>query len=346
MPTPPPLEKLFGAALLAVVAAGAVAAALTEDAFAPVDAPVSDGSWAAKWEDRLDDNFAPRQWGVEFWGVVEWTLFQRGRPGVVVGEADWLFTSEEFEVLPERDALVADKLARILVVRDRLAARDIQLVVALVPAKARVYDDSVTLPGPMRDTYDPFRAALVEAGIPAPDLVAPLQAARSQGAVYFSTDTHWTPLGASVVAAELRRAVPDWTPQDGATFAMRGGDPVEIEGDLLRYVPLGPLQGRIGPGPESAPGRALTGEAPAAGLLGDVEIPITVVGTSYTANPTWGFADELKAAFQADVLNAAKEGFGPILPMEEWTEDPSFEENPPRLVVWEVPERYLGRPDR
>lgn len=340
-----PLEKLFGAALLAVVGGGAVATVLTEDVFAPVDATVSDGRWAAQWEDRLDQNFGPRPWGVQFWGIVEWTLFQRGREGVVVGAEDWLFTSEEFEVLPERAELVSDKLARILDVHQQLADRNIALVVALVPAKARVYNDLIDLPGPLRDTYAPFRAALEEAGISAPDLLRPLQAARAQGPVFFPTDTHWTPLGAHVVATELRAALPDWTPQDGATFSMQEGPPLELEGDLLRYMPLGPWQGSIGPGTVTVPGRTLTGEAPAAGLLGDVEIPITVVGTSYTANPTWGFADELKAAFQGDVLNAAKEGFGPILPMEEWLRDPSFEEAPPRLVIWEVPERYLGRPD-
>lgn len=346
MSTPRPLEKLFGATLLVVVAGGSVATVLAEDTFAPVDAPWLDGTWAAQWEDRLDAEFTPRQWGVEFWGVIEWTAFRQGRPGVVVGEQDWLFTSEEFEALPGRADEIASKRARVRAVRDRLAAQDIGLVVALVPSKARIYDDRATLPDAMDRTYDAFRQGLVADGVRAPDLVGPLQQARAQGEVFFATDTHWTPRGAGVVAATLRSAVPDWTEQDGAAWRMAPADDLEVEGDLLRYVPLGPWQGVVGPGLETAPGRALSGTAPAGGgLLGDVEIPITVVGTSYTANTTWGFADELKAAFQADVLNAAQEGRGPFLPMEDWTDDASYADSPPRLVVWEIPERYLGRPD-
>lgn len=341
-----PLEPLFGATLLAVVAGGTVATVLADDVFAPLDAPVLDGSWAAQWEDRLDAGFGPRTWGIDFWGVVEWTVFRQGRPGVVVGADDWLFTDEEFEVLLDRPAELESKRARILAVQQQLAERNIQLVVALVPSKARIYPERAALPAAMGATYTEFREDLLSDGILAPDLVAPLRAARAEGQVFFATDTHWTPLGASVVAGALRASVTDWTPQDGAAWTMVAGDPVSLDGDLLSYVPLGPWQGMVGPGTETVPGRTLTGTAPAGGgLLGDVEIPITVVGTSYTANLTWGFADELKAAFQADVLNAAQEGRGPIVPMEAWTADASYSENPPRLVIWEIPERYLGRPD-
>ncbi|HCH66428.1 MAG: hypothetical protein CL927_10270 [Deltaproteobacteria bacterium] len=346
MSNPWPLETLVGATLLAVVTGGTVATLVADDAFAPLDAPVLDGTWASEWEDRLDAGFGPRIWGIDFWGVVEWTVFRQGRPGVLVGTDDWLFTREEFEVLPGRDAEIASKRSRILAVQKQLMARNIQLVVALVPSKARIYSDRVSLPPTMDSTYGAFRESLLAEGVTAPDLVAPLRAARAQGEVFLATDTHWTPLGASVVAAALRSSVADWEPQDGAAWTIEAGEAIPHEGDLLSYVPLGPWQGVLGPGAETVSTRILTGTAPTGGgLLGDVEIPITVVGTSYSANITWGFVDELKAAFQSDALNAAQEGRGPIVPMEAWTNDASFLETPPRLVIWEIPERYLGRPD-
>jgi alginate O-acetyltransferase complex protein AlgJ len=76
-------------------------------------------------------------------------------------------------------------------------------------------------------------------------------------------------------------------------------------------------------------------------LFGDEDIPVTLVGTSYSANSKWGFADFLKENFGTDVLNAADEGMGPFETMKKYLNDGAFKKTPPKLVVWEIPERYL-----
>jgi len=77
-------------------------------------------------------------------------------------------------------------------------------------------------------------------------------------------------------------------------------------------------------------------------LLGDAETPeVALVGTSYSAQPRWNFHGALQEALQQDVGNYAKEGLGPFAPMFEYLKSADFAQAPPRLVVWEIPERYL-----
>ena len=76
------------------------------------------------------------------------------------------------------------------------------------------------------------------------------------------------------------------------------------------------------------------------GLFDTQTLPITLVGTSYSAVPTWGFDGALRVALGADVLNAAQEGRGPVLPLLDYLVNPAFAESPPELILWEVPERF------
>ncbi len=77
-------------------------------------------------------------------------------------------------------------------------------------------------------------------------------------------------------------------------------------------------------------------------LFGDSQQPrLALVGTSYSANPRWNFEGALKQALSADLINYAKEGKGPLEPMLELLQDEGFRKDPPQLLVWEFPERYL-----
>jgi alginate O-acetyltransferase complex protein AlgJ len=85
-----------------------------------------------------------------------------------------------------------------------------------------------------------------------------------------------------------------------------------------------------------------TDNDPGNALFGDQSFPVALVGTSYSANPQWNFEGFLKEALQTDILNAADEGRGPFETMKDYLEDDSFATNPPDLIVWEIPERYLS----
>ena len=45
-----------------------------------------------------------------------------------------------------------------------------------------------------------------------------------------------------------------------------------------------------------------------------------------------------------DLINVAEEGDGPIVPMIDYLNSSDFRDQPPQLVIWEFPERYLAQP--
>ena len=122
---------------------------------------------------------------------------------------------------------------------------------------------------------------------------------------------------------------------------------MERQGDLTTFIASGTMPAALGMGPESVqPWRA---EAPAQAvsaddLFGDSQIPIVLVGTSYSANVEWGFAEALKTALGSDVLNVAEEGLGPVAPMRAYLASDGFRDQPPTTVIWEFPIRYLATP--
>ncbi len=346
---PARLHRLCGATLLLSVVLGAAGAgvAMWELRWPDTDG-VLDGQWAAAFEDALDEGVPFRDFAIASWGVVEFVAFGDGRPGVVVGTDDWLYSKEEFTLHPaesERRVERADLVGR---VQAHLAARDVALLVALVPAKARVHPEhigSLGLPAYTEDRYEGFRAGLVSRGVAAPDLFAPLRAAAASGPVFLRTDTHWTPGGAVVVAealAEAARGLGVSGVPGSTTFETTLGEAEAHEGDLVRFVPLGPLQGSLGPAGETVavPSTASKGGG-GLGLLDDVTVPVTLVGTSYSAKETWNFDGALEQALGVEVLNVAQEGRGPFVPMLEYLANPAFTDSPPKLVIWEIPERFV-----
>jgi len=43
----------------------------------------------------------------------------------------------------------------------------------------------------------------------------------------------------------------------------------------------------------------------------------------------------------SDIVSFAQEGEGPFVPMKEALENPGLQEAGVKLVLWEIPERYL-----
>ena len=106
---------------------------------------------------------------------------------------------------------------------------------------------------------------------------------------------------------------------------------------------LGRLQERIGPAADQlrTPSAQRT-DSGSGGLLGGDAPAVTLVGTSYSANARWGFESQLKATLGTDVINAAQEGKGPMIPMREYLKSAAYRNAPPKLVLWEIPERFLS----
>ncbi|MDQ3459398.1 MAG: alginate O-acetyltransferase [Deinococcota bacterium] len=334
-----------GAFLTLVLAAGGLAALLSPGTYRLPDEPIVDGSWAQAYEDNFNEGLLFRELALSSLTALNYGLFGVGLDGVLVGEEGWLFTSEEFMRYPHEAAETAYKLALVAEVRETLETSGSRLVVALIPAKARVYEERLgraRLPDYSRARYEAFRESLLAVGVAAPDLLTPLLEAKAEGQVFLRTDTHWTPFGAQVVAQALRPAVAAaGASLDRGEFVLVAAGSEPFSGDLFNFLPLGPWQERLGPPPDRLE-RARVREIDSGlgdDLFGELTIPVALVGTSYSGGD-WQFRGALEATLGLSVLDAAQEGLGPVIPMLRYLADPAFE-SPPEVVIWEIPERYL-----
>jgi alginate O-acetyltransferase complex protein AlgJ len=114
------------------------------------------------------------------------------------------------------------------------------------------------------------------------------------------------------------------------------------QGDLTRFLPLAPLFESLMPQADRLQQREThAAEAGGDDLFGDSDLPVALVGTSYSANPSWNFAGALREHLQRDLANYAEEGGGPLVPMLKYLQSEELKNDPPQLVIWEFPERYL-----
>ncbi|MEZ5814667.1 MAG: alginate O-acetyltransferase [Alphaproteobacteria bacterium] len=309
------------------------------------------GGWASQYEKEFADVITLRKPGLTLWGMAELALFRGGRPGVLIGRDGWLFSDEEFTYAQNREALITRHKAMIGQVIDRLHHDGVAVAVALLPAKSRIAESKLgrfRYPSYNRALYGDILAMLRTRDVFAPDLNAAL---RNDPESFLRTDTHWSPQGARIAADAVATAIRQKGKIGLETqgFILEEQAPESLKGDLLRYVPAGPLLERFSFGRVEVPQHAaITSAADDGGesaLFGDVSLPVTLVGTSYSANGSWNFADYLKVALQSDLFNAADEGRGPFATMRDYLDSAAYKTNPPQLVIWEIPERYMALPE-
>lgn len=320
--------------------------------FKPVpDNTILNGRFAHAAEQHYDAEFPLKRIGTNLWAALDFKVFGEGRPGVVLGRDQWLYTDEEFNPIANGEEHVKENMTIVQNVSDELKAHGVKLVMAVVPAKARLYPEHIgkETPTPKRaELYQQFHATLQQAGIIAPDFLGPFQQAKQNGQLFLRTDTHWTPMGADLAAKLLSQTIAQQTPlsTEPQKFVTEAAPTIPFKGDLTTYLPLDPLFTQWLPKPDEL-SQHTTHQADdgasndASGLFDDKQIPVALVGTSYSANPHWNFLGALQEAIGADIANFSQDGHGPILPMLEYLQSDDFKSHPPQVVIWEFPERYL-----
>ena len=307
-----------------------------------------DGEITATIESSYEDELPLRTPSGAALNALTYTLFGEGRKGVVVGEAGWLFSAEEYDWTPKSDENLKANLAYVAEVAAALKEKGVALQIALLPEKADIYANHLLRPRPVahEGKYEKVREALIATGATVPDIRDPLREASAKDAVFFPTDTHWSVAGAGVVAETLAESFPARDVVASAEFQLKPEAPVHHDGDLKRFIDLGPFGGMlpetddtVTPVVATAAGGSVDdflGADPAVGTPG-----IALVGTSYSANRLWSFEPQLKGALGADVVNYAEEGHGPIVPMKSFMEKVAAGSVDVKAVIWEIPIRYL-----
>ena len=77
-------------------------------------------------------------------------------------------------------------------------------------------------------------------------------------------------------------------------------------------------------------------------MFGSSVTPVVLTGTSYSLRGN--FQGHLQQALSARVLNAAKDGAGFVQATGDYLNDEAFQTDPPQVLVWELPERFLTLP--
>ena len=152
-----------------------------------------------------------------------WNIFNDPGEKVVLGsgEGRWLFYRQDVEFLVQpspldvRSAKLDNPVQAILRFRDQLKAKGVELLVVITPGKPSIYPERLTGNASTVMATESHGKKILDSlaklGFNTVDLYTPLLAAKkddaSLGPLYLNDDTHWTPRGAELAAAEIAAAV-------------------------------------------------------------------------------------------------------------------------------------------
>ena len=297
-------------------------------------------------EKQLDKNLPARTTLIATANSLRYLLTRGGGDQVRVGSDGWLFLTDELKF--ETDALTHLNARAQLFggAAQGLDRQGVKLVIALVPDKARLYSGKLTdgqYPVYNLSRYQNSLAVLGKQDVHVVDLLTPLAAAASQSQAYYSSDTHWNQTGAQIAANAVALAVNKLGIElEKTTFATTAtGAKTERPGDLIRLMGLGDTPSFLRP-PSDMELPMVTRQTSvdaAVGLFGDTVVSVALTGTSYSLRGNFhGF---LQQALSAKVLNTAKDGGGLLQAAGVYLKDDAFKSVKPKILVWEVPERFL-----
>lgn len=332
-----------------VLAAGFVAALAS---FAQIAAGARLGDPARLWSGEsgrtltrsVNDGFPLRKAFHRIERSLAWLALGDWGPRVREGCAGWLFLADELESHGSARESASVRAALVMRVRDRLARQGIALLVAVVPDKSRI--ESARLCGLERAPRSGSRVAawvgsLRAQGAHALDLGDVL--ALLPGERYYPTDTHWNERAAGAAAGAIAASLHarGLAREQPAALPPLEARSVERPGDLVRLAGLDALPARLRPAPDIVEMREVPAVAAASDdLFGPSAVPrFVLVGTSFSR--TSNFVPFLARSLGEQVANAAKEGGDFDGSAAAYLASPGFRENPPKVLVWEIPERAI-----
>ena len=305
-----------------------------------------EGRTTGTLEKQLDQKLPARTALIATANSLRYLLTGGGGDQVRVGNSGWLFLTEELRFDTDGNAHLNVRAKLFGGASQGLEREGVKLVIALVPDKARLYSGRLIsghYPAYNLSRYEDALAAIRKQNVTVVDLLTPLAAAASREQVYYSSDTHWNQHGAQVSADAVALGVRKLGVElEKTTFVTAAtGQKTERPGDLIRLMGLGDTPSALRP-PSDAEIPVVTKQASvdaSSGLFGDAVVPVVLTGTSYSLRGNFhGF---LQQALSAKVLNSAKDGGGLLQATTAYLTDDAFKSAKPKILVWEVPERFL-----
>ena len=276
--------------------------------------------------------------------------FSYGKDGFIftgLADLNWFVKSQK-----PSEARVDASINLIAQINKVLAKRNIKLVFTMVPMIERVYENKLPsgfkLQPSLKSFYERKLPALKNAGIFAPDLNTAFMTSGkrydAQFPMYLRQDNHWSSIGgveaSKIVAQAIRgkygstlEALPE------VKYDIEWSEPEEFNGNYYRALPeaeRAKLQREL-----YKPVNFLA--QPSSDLLGNRQSGIDVVGTSYSENRAFGFVEGLGYHLSKEVVNNAESGKGPWTPLFDYLNSDRFQNNAPKILVWEFPEAFMIR---
>jgi alginate O-acetyltransferase complex protein AlgJ len=307
----------------------------------------------------LDKQTPGRELLITTANAVRYKLIHGAGDDVRLGSDGWLFLTEEIRYQPDSAQRRSMRVQHIAQVQQALQKRGIDMQVALVPDKARVYSHrlgSTAVGAQVTQRQADVAAQLKASGVKVIDLMPSLSAAAQasgQSQVYYNSDTHWNQIGAKISADVIAQSAGAGVLKPVTEFQTTAAAAADRPGDLLRLMGLDKAPAWLRPRADveatettqEIPGKS-TATKPSMSLLGDASAadapPVVLLGTSYSQRAN--FHGALQQALRAKVLNMSKDGGGLLQAAEDYFKDDAFKTNPPKLVIWEVPERMFDLP--
>lgn len=280
-----------------------------------------------------------------------WLLLRDSGPRVREGCPGWLFLTDERRIQRNAQANAQRKVQAVIDLKQRLQGQGIDLLVAVVPDKSRIAASQLCglyRPAQLQSRISDWTQRLQSARVATVDLTEVLQ---PLGEVAFlRTDTHWSEAGANAAAVALAQRIKasGFKASPLRDFETRVAPAAPRPGDLVRLAGLDWLPLSLQPTPQSVAETTISEQAKAAqgdtenldDLFGDADLPnIALIGTSFSRNS--GFVGFLQRALGAPIGNFAKDGGEFSGAANAYFSSPAFTQTPPKLVIWEIPERDL-----
>jgi alginate O-acetyltransferase complex protein AlgJ len=282
-------------------------------------------------------------------------------PRVRQGCPGWLYLTDEFTPYPHARQNAADRIKDIDLVQSELAKRQIALIVVVVPDKSRMeaaHLCDLQRAASLGDRLSSWVSDVKAAGIDVVNVQPPLASlpATADGThAFLRTDTHWNEEGAARAAQEVARQVNarmtalnvKITPQVNYTLtSTRGVRP----GDLSRLAGVEWLPPSLQPAVETAQSTTFKADAEEAkgassadDLFGDSNLPnIALIGTSFSR--TSNFVPFLQSDLHTRIGSFAKDGGDFSGSARDYFASQAFKQTPPKLLIWEIPERVIEAP--
>jgi alginate O-acetyltransferase complex protein AlgJ len=274
----------------------------------------------------------------------------------IPGKNQWLFYGVEFSDTSSKEK-TAESAALIAGINTQLKDNGVSVIVSLAPIKARIFkqhlpDDKPLTPY-LESNYKRLLGLLTAKGVAAADISSAFTSntVPPDSALYYRLDSHWSQRGALLAAETIKKEI-DAHPDITAAIAglptltmkmteQKKGRPSKAR-DLTQLMTA--EDGAKYESEQFIPIQFQRG-ASSATLTGADEVPkVVLIGSSYSQEWT-GFPDSLRYYLQRDVGNYSLDAsIGQWVGFYRYLQSDAFQATPPKLIVWEVPERDMVSP--